>query len=247
MFQSNEILLRWPFCNLQVPVVIAVTLLTPISGNCAIIQLTNTWEITEISRDSAGYLTDVLSVGDAIQVDASYDTSKATLVYTPAGNPSYAFPGDGAQITYTVNGFSWATVDGLTFGAYNAPDYDVVYWSAQTTENIAGRPLTTISSPFDIGAIDKKMWQSLRFESGTVTGNDLPEMLSESQVLPYPNHYMGAVEETIRDIYGNNKGGYLFRFGVPVPVTNEVPVPSAVWLFGSGLIGLIGFARRKKA
>jgi len=26
-----------------------------------------------------------------------------------------------------------------------------------------------------------------------------------------------------------------------------VPIPSAVWLFGSGLIGLVGFARRKKA
>lgn len=28
---------------------------------------------------------------------------------------------------------------------------------------------------------------------------------------------------------------------------NAVPVPAAVWLFGSGLIGLIGIARRKKA
>ena len=28
---------------------------------------------------------------------------------------------------------------------------------------------------------------------------------------------------------------------------NPVPVPAAVWLFGSGLIGLIGIARRKKA
>ena len=28
---------------------------------------------------------------------------------------------------------------------------------------------------------------------------------------------------------------------------NRVPVPAAIWLFGSGLIGLIGVARRKKA
>ena len=28
---------------------------------------------------------------------------------------------------------------------------------------------------------------------------------------------------------------------------SEVPVPSAVWLFGSGLLGLVGIARRKKA
>lgn len=26
---------------------------------------------------------------------------------------------------------------------------------------------------------------------------------------------------------------------------SSVPVPSAIWLFGSGLIGLVGFARRK--
>ena len=34
------------------------------------------------------------------------------------------------------------------------------------------------------------------------------------------------------------KGGDL-AYGV-------VPIPSAVWLFGSGLIGLVGLARRKK-
>ena len=27
---------------------------------------------------------------------------------------------------------------------------------------------------------------------------------------------------------------------------NPVPVPAAVWLFGSGLLGLVGIARRKK-
>jgi len=32
----------------------------------------------------------------------------------------------------------------------------------------------------------------------------------------------------------------------PPPPPSEVPLPAAVWLFGSGLIGLAGFARRKK-
>ena len=30
-------------------------------------------------------------------------------------------------------------------------------------------------------------------------------------------------------------------------IVNPVPVPAAVWLFGSGLLGLVGIARRKKA
>ena len=35
-----------------------------------------------------------------------------------------------------------------------------------------------------------------------------------------------------------------FAFG---EVTTVVPIPASVWLFGSGLLGLIGMARRKKA
>ena len=33
----------------------------------------------------------------------------------------------------------------------------------------------------------------------------------------------------------------------PFPIYSPVPIPSAVWLFGSGLLGLIAVARRKKA
>ena len=33
----------------------------------------------------------------------------------------------------------------------------------------------------------------------------------------------------------------------PIPMASAVPVPASVWLFGSGLLGLIGIARRKKA
>jgi len=34
--------------------------------------------------------------------------------------------------------------------------------------------------------------------------------------------------------------------GTLTPVETVVPVPAAVWLFGSGLLGLVGIARRKK-
>ena len=37
------------------------------------------------------------------------------------------------------------------------------------------------------------------------------------------------------------------RFGTYLVRTSVVPVPAALWLFSSGLIGLVGFARRKKA
>jgi hypothetical protein len=46
-----------------------------------------------------------------------------------------------------------------------------------------------------------------------------------------------------------NTGKFNFNYGWAVRSNDvsEVPVPAAVWLFGSGLIGLVGLARRKKA
>ena len=42
--------------------------------------------------------------------------------------------------------------------------------------------------------------------------------------------------------YGLLSGG-----GYAAMVSTVVPIPAATWLFGSGLIGLIGIARRKKS
>lgn len=42
--------------------------------------------------------------------------------------------------------------------------------------------------------------------------------------------------------------GFNAAFNLSAPgLVSEVPVPAAVWLFGSGLIGLAGIARRRKA
>jgi hypothetical protein len=42
----------------------------------------------------------------------------------------------------------------------------------------------------------------------------------------------------------NSNAGY--SIGPFDPGPQVVPVPAAVWLFGSGLLGLVGVARRKK-
>lgn len=45
---------------------------------------------------------------------------------------------------------------------------------------------------------------------------------------------------------GSGKGSSFYTWAVHSGDVGAVPVPAAVWLFGSGLIGLIGVARRKK-
>ncbi len=48
---------------------------------------------------------------------------------------------------------------------------------------------------------------------------------------------------TIRPTIGTG----LIKSGSIMPMTSAVPIPPAVWLFGSGLLGLIGLYKRKKA
>ena len=60
---------------------------------------------------------------------------------------------------------------------------------------------------------------------GACTGNSLPMAAG-----PFPGQQPGFNGTTADDF----------------PVSGVVPVPAAVWLMGSGLIGLVGVARRKK-
>lgn len=71
--------------------------------------------------------------------------------------------------------------------------------------------------------------------------------------------YWSATENTVDEVkawYFNMNDGfpsytdkvfYNYAWAVHDGDVSAVPVPAAVWLFGSGLIGLVGFARRKKA
>ena len=46
---------------------------------------------------------------------------------------------------------------------------------------------------------------------------------------------------------GNGFRDQLFSSGSITPIVSSVPLPAAFYLFGSGLLGLIGLSRRKKA
>ena len=54
-------------------------------------------------------------------------------------------------------------------------------------------------------------------------------------VLTYNDNYLGFVDSDFDDMMVRAQF-----------IPTAVPLPAAVWLFGSGLIGLIGMARRRK-
>ncbi|MES9898019.1 MAG: DUF1566 domain-containing protein [Sedimenticola sp.] len=65
---------------------------------------------------------------------------------------------------------------------------------------------------------------------------------TESEPTYYWNFsFAGGYQGTSRG--SNSAGAWAVRDGD----VNVVPIPAAVWLFGTGLMGLIGFSKRKKA
>jgi len=57
--------------------------------------------------------------------------------------------------------------------------------------------------------------------------------------------YLSTIDSDNTEVLFNGTGGPDFLMSVLTIETTIVPVPAAVWLFGSGLIGLIGVAMRK--
>ena len=77
--------------------------------------------------------------------------------------------------------------------------------------------------------------------------NDLSPVSILDESLPFiEGNYYFSYYMTTPGVPGDPYGGtwdYSLTFNVEE--VSSVPIPSAVWLFGSGLIGLIGLARRK--
>ena len=57
--------------------------------------------------------------------------------------------------------------------------------------------------------------------------------------------YLSTIDSTNQEVLFSGTGGSDFFKSVLTIETTIVPVPATAWLFGSGLIGLIGVARRK--
>ena len=62
-----------------------------------------------------------------------------------------------------------------------------------------------------------------------------------------PTEYIGGSTSTREDESWKGTGSGYVLYKPNMWSVASVPIPGAVWLFGSGLIGLIGVARRKKA
>ena len=82
------------------------------------------------------------------------------------------------------------------------------------------------------------------FNTTTIAGSGLED--NPSGTLPLSDDGIGGSPMVAGPFPGFNANFDITSIHVD-NITSAVPVPAAVWLFGSGLLGLVGVARRKKA
>jgi hypothetical protein len=114
----------------------------------------------------------------------------------------------------------------------NALNLDSSYKSPDATGN--GQLLLTWDNP-GFNVTDISVWT---IEGTTIADNF--SLLAESNSNPSPTFGIFSVSPISLTDPNPTPSNW-------VTGPSPVPVPAAVWLFGTGLIGLIGFARRKKS
>ena len=133
-------------------------------------------------------------------------------------------------------GLVWNAHDGVTFGpgTYTIDTIEGgVYTGIVVGENqVGGHILFDWGATLDIDVIN--VWNFCS-GCGGYTSTDGP---AGNPVNPDDVRGYGMIDGAFPGFNAN------FDFRVEVA---QIPVPAAVWLFGSGLLGLVGVARRKKA
>lgn len=186
-------------------------------------------------KKSAIALSLTLALG-ATGASAAAMTTSAFKMFGPGGTNMGVDPGVSGSIgggTWSVAsptpffGFVWTAHSGTTFGP-----------GTYTFPTVQGGTYTNIT----VGA--GQVGGHILFNWNTTTDIDVLQVWNVD----------GAGNYTSQDIDGNGIMGAAmidgafpgfsanFEFNAPA-----VPVPAAAWLFGSGLLGLVGVARRKKA
>lgn len=198
--------------------------------------------------------------------DVSFTYDDATLYGTASviGNTVFFFPAEfraestnGSPATNSVSDTLNIRVDALTPGFSMATmtisedgDYRADGTGASVTANgfFRATSMTILCglSPcqdevlLDAGSLSQTgATAALWSMGGAINLGDTPGWGSDTSVNLTIQNNLSATTLASGEIAWIQK-----KFSVAVPA---VPVPAAVWLFGSGLLGLVGIARRKKA
>jgi len=208
---------------------------------------TMTWSDQNLNNPM---MSDVTQEGDVTSTMGSF--SGEMMDGTPVWDYSWNLMSDpdpfiSGNFTVTNTSSMMQTFD-ITFGLPISPSFTSGYMTGSLSgsyvdANNDGSAMLSLNSWE--GLIDGASQMSLLSLAGPCMGAGCS--VSFGEVTDGPILYTGGANNTI-GIHMNFglSAGDSVTFDTLFDVT-PVPVPAAVWLFGSGLIGLAGIARRKKA
>ena len=193
----------------------------------------------------------VMALGSSV-ASAAAMTSASFDMFTPGGT---AFAPDTA-VTGSIGGGTWSVASpapffGVNWTAHGGTTFGPGTYSFATVEGgtytgvvvgagqVGGHILFDWGTSLNIDVVN--VWDVTT--AGGVTTYSSTDVVVGSPAVDSLDGIPGL--SMIDGPFGSAVGaGYNANFNF---TTSAVPVPAAVWLFGSGLIGLVGVARRKKA
>ena len=180
------------------------------------------------------------SVGDVANLSFSYDTESSPIASSSNSN-SYAAE---ATFSFGVHTFSGnATIYVYDNGFLVTPAFGPNLGGAWA--ELDG---VTYSGPADISGVlfnsGGFSWFDTQFPVGTFPNFELVELPVDQLGFNVQNgRYRLPSQSILESEYIN----YYYDLNSVTVSATTVPIPAAVWLFGSGLLGMIGIAKRKKA
>jgi hypothetical protein len=144
----------------------------------------------------------------------------------------------GWRLPTTMNGiFAWGS-DGTTTAGYNITTSEMGHLYYESLGNLGSNDTDGNSQP-GFGLVNKGPFISLQgvgYWSGTSSAD--PDYVDD--IAWYFNFYNGAQNDAVKNLVRE------YALAVHPGVVSAVPIPSALWLLGSGIVGLAGFRRRFK-
>jgi hypothetical protein len=200
---------------------------------CVVALISTSSYSSIIIYDFTGTVTDA---GNIAGVSASIgDTIIGKFAYDTATSDSNADPTLGDYINFGITPPLMITLPSgsITFG-----DFTSVFVTVDTNINIAaGLPDPTAPGFY----IDHDIIFSLNSTSTALATDAIPTNIDLNDF----DSVIGTFSSFNFNLFLPT--GDPIQYSIDTLTIRAVPIPSAVWLFGSGLLGLIGISKRKKA
>ena len=155
-----------------------------------------------------------------------------------------AYEGSNYLFGRNTDGFSvWQDIDlfshGYTAAQIDSGDFSVVFGGMQSSFETQGDSGIISIHLFDeaMTELSSSSLDPVSSSSTWVSSMGVSALLADTRYLQY--RFEGT------RVAGSNTDAYLDAAYLEVQGVSAVPVPAAMWLFGSGLIGLAGISRRK--